>query len=265
VFKIIILLLALSNFLSYDYLTQTTTLPSRVLSAQAQETSENNIDLSGLWEGVNGSQVSITQTGSEVIAAYYPDAITNCEDYGIKNSETDFLFKGTLEGNQVVGKESTWCYTDSTNPDENGLFIDPFEATINDNGNELTLSHENRFTGEVLPESYIKISGPGGVEASPTNNQGSSTTYPSGNISDGTFLPPESTTYPSGNISDGTFLPPNESISVLQQNDLSQLLPVVGLAVAAIGGAIAYAKYRSSKKSKHKGGNVAVITRGGLE
>jgi len=69
VFKIIILLLALSNFLSYDYLTQTTTLPSRVLSAQAQETSENNIDLSGLWEGVNGSQVSITQTGSEVIAA----------------------------------------------------------------------------------------------------------------------------------------------------------------------------------------------------
>ena len=246
-FKIIILLLALSNFLSYDYLTQTTTLPSRVLSAQAQETSENNIDLSGLWEGVNGSQVSITQTGSEVIAAYYPDAITNCEDYGIKNSETDFLFKGTLEGNQVVGKESTWCYTDSTNPDENGLFIDPFEATINDNGNELTLSHENRFTGEVLPESYIKISGPGGVEASPTNNQGSSTTYPS------------------GNISDGTFLPPNESISVLQQNDLSQLLPVVGLAVAAIGGAIAYAKYRSSKKSKHKGGNVAVITRGGLE
>ena len=51
-------------------------------------------------------------------------------------------------------------------------------------------------------------------------------------------------------------------VSDLKQKDLSQLLPFIGLGAAAL--AVAYGIYRS-KKSKHKGGNVAVITRGGIE
>jgi len=51
-------------------------------------------------------------------------------------------------------------------------------------------------------------------------------------------------------------------VSDLKQNDLSRLLPFAGLGVGAL--AVAYGIYRS-KKSKHKGGNVAVITRGGIE
>lgn len=50
--------------------------------------------------------------------------------------------------------------------------------------------------------------------------------------------------------------------SDLKQNDLSRFLPFAGLAVGAI--AVAYGIHRS-KKSKHKGGNVTVITRGGIE
>ena len=50
----------------------------------------------------------------------------------------------------------------------------------------------------------------------------------------------------------------------LKQSNLSKLLPFAGLGVVVIGGAVAYGKYRS-KKSQHKGGNVAVITRGGIE
>ena len=53
-------------------------------------------------------------------------------------------------------------------------------------------------------------------------------------------------------------------VPVFKQNDLSQLLPLAGLGVAAIGGTVAYGKYRS-KKSQHKGDYVAVITRGGIE
>lgn len=51
-------------------------------------------------------------------------------------------------------------------------------------------------------------------------------------------------------------------VSDLKQNDLSRFLPFAGLAVGAI--AVAYGILRS-KKSKHKAGNVAVITRGGIE
>lgn len=51
---------------------------------------------------------------------------------------------------------------------------------------------------------------------------------------------------------------------VLKQSNLSELLPFAGLGLAAIGGIVAYGIHRS-KKSKHKGGNVAVITRGGIE
>jgi len=51
-------------------------------------------------------------------------------------------------------------------------------------------------------------------------------------------------------------------VSDLKQNDLSRLLTFAGLGVGAI--AVTYGIYRS-KKSKNKGGNVAVITRGGLE
>lgn len=51
-------------------------------------------------------------------------------------------------------------------------------------------------------------------------------------------------------------------VSDLKQNDLSRFLPFAGLVVGAI--AVAYGIHRS-KKSKHKAGNVAVITRGGIE
>jgi K319L-like, PKD domain len=55
-----------------------------------------------------------------------------------------------------------------------------------------------------------------------------------------------------------------DPLPFLKQNDISRLLPLVGLGVAAIVGATAYGKYKS-KKSQHKGGNVEVITRGGIE
>jgi K319L-like, PKD domain len=67
-----------------------------------------------------------------------------------------------------------------------------------------------------------------------------------------------------GNTFYSTLSKIKDPVSVLKQNDLSRLLPLVGLGVAAIGGATAYGKYRS-RKSQHKGSNVEVITRGGLE
>lgn len=51
---------------------------------------------------------------------------------------------------------------------------------------------------------------------------------------------------------------------VLKQSNLSELLPFAGLGLVAIGGIVAYGKYKS-KKSRRKGGNIAVITRGGIE
>jgi len=53
-------------------------------------------------------------------------------------------------------------------------------------------------------------------------------------------------------------------VPIFKQNDLSPLLPLAGIGVVAIAGIAAYGKYRS-KKSHHKGGNVTVITRGGIE
>jgi hypothetical protein len=59
-----------------------------------------------------------------------------------------------------------------------------------------------------------------------------------------------------------TFTKIKDLVSDLKQNDLSRFLPFAGLAVGA--GAVAYGIYKS-KKSKHKGSNVTVITRGGIE
>jgi K319-like protein len=59
-----------------------------------------------------------------------------------------------------------------------------------------------------------------------------------------------------------TFSKIKDLVSDLKQNELSRFLPFAGLAVGA--GALAYGINRS-KKSKHKGSNVAVITRGGIE
>ncbi|HEY7227096.1 MAG TPA: hypothetical protein VH481_03125 [Nitrososphaeraceae archaeon] len=55
-----------------------------------------------------------------------------------------------------------------------------------------------------------------------------------------------------------------ELVPVFKQNDLSPLLPLAGIGVVAIVGTAGYAKYRS-KRSQHKGDNVTVITRGGIE
>lgn len=247
-FKIIIILFAISAFLSYDSLIQTITLPSHLSSAQAQENSlENSIDLTGIWKRDDGSEVYITQTDSEVIARY-PE-ISPCE--GLEDSEHDLDFRGAIKVNQVIGEESTWCYYDSSNPDENGLFIDPFQATISDDGNELTLFSNNRFTEEAKkPISYSKISGLEGVETSPVDDQGSSTTDQLRRTVTSTLSLVK------------------EPLTSLQENDLPQLLLLAVLGIAAIGGTAAYAKHRSSKKlqqEEEQANVVVVITRGGIE
>jgi K319L-like, PKD domain len=86
-----------------------------------------------------------------------------------------------------------------------------------------------------------------------------------GNTFSSTLSQVQSTVDQLGNTFSSTLSKINDPVSVLKQNDLSRLLPLAGLGVAAIGGTVAYAKYRSKKKSQHKGGNVAVITRGGIE
>lgn len=53
-------------------------------------------------------------------------------------------------------------------------------------------------------------------------------------------------------------------VPFLNQKDLSPLLLLAGIGVVSIVGTAAYGKYRS-KKSQRKGGNVTVITRGGIE
>src|SRR5215212_11216048 len=129
--RIIILLFTLSAFLIYEHVVQTISLPSLSSSAQAQESSfENNIDLTGTWKRDDGQEIYITQTDSEVIAKY-PDT-GPCK--GLENSEHDLQFQGKIEGKQVKGEQSAWCYYDSPNPEENGLFFDRFEATISDDG-----------------------------------------------------------------------------------------------------------------------------------
>lgn len=68
-----------------------------------------------------------------------------------------------------------------------------------------------------------------------------------------------------GHTFDSTLSQISDPVSLLKQSDLLRLLPLVGLGIAVIGGTAAYAKHRSSKKSQHKGSNIAVITRGGIE
>ena len=84
-----------------------------------------------------------------------------------------------------------------------------------------------------------------------------------GSISDGTTLSEvRSTADKLGNTFYSTLSKTKDLVSDLQQNHLSRFLPFAGLAVGA--GALAYGIYRS-KKSKHNGTNVAVLTRGGIE
>lgn len=263
-FNIVVLLFVLSPFLSYDYSIPTMTVSSGLQPVQAQETSPDSFsNLTGIWERDDGAQVYITQTGSDVIGTYYPSPTTDCE--GFENSETDFLFKGTLEGNEVIGEESTWCYYGSSNPDENGLFIDPFRVTISDNGNTLTLFIVNRFTGEEMSEGYSKISMSEGEEPSPTDNQGPPGATQPGNTFNSTLSQAQSTVDQFGNTFTTTLSEAENSMSILQQNNLPTMILFAGLVVAAIGGTAAYAKSKSSKRSQHKGGNVAVITRGGIQ
>jgi hypothetical protein len=86
-----------------------------------------------------------------------------------------------------------------------------------------------------------------------------------GNTFSSTLSQVESTTVQLGNTFSSILSKINDPVSVLKQNDLSRLLPLAGLGVAAIVGMVAYAKHRSSKKSHLPGGNVAVITRGGID
>lgn len=268
-FNIVVLLFVLSPFLSYDYSIPTMTFSSGLLSVQAQESFENGLDITGLWQREeDGAEVYITQNGSEVMATFYPD-IGSCEGgrHDLNNYEDNFAFKGILEGNQVIGKESAaWCYTGSSNPDENGLYIDPFEVTINENGNNLILSIHNRFAEEeVLSQSFSKISGLETVEQPPTNVPGPSTTDPLSDTSNAILSQANSTIDQFSNTFTTTLSEAENPMSLLQQNNLPTMIVFAGLVVAAIGGAAAYAKSKSSKRSQHKGGNVAVITRGGIQ
>ena len=262
-FNIVVSLFVLSAFLSYGYSIPTMTVSSALQPVQAQETPESSFDITGLWQDANGTQIYVTQTGSDVIATYYPDAAAICEgDEG--SSETDFFFKGTIEGNQITGEESTWCYYDSPNPEENGLFVDPFEVTISDDGNEFTLFSTSRF-GVEQSLTYSKISIPEGVEGGPPSNQGSPGATQPGNTFNSTLSQAQSTVEQFGNTFTTTLSEAENPMSLLQQNNLPTMIVFAGLVVAAIGGAAAYAKSKSSKRSQHKGGNVAVITRGGIQ
>lgn len=267
--KVIILTFALTAIFSYNYSTQTISSSSGLLSVQAQESFENGLDLTGLWQREeDGAQVYITQNGSEVMATFYPD-IGSCEGgrHDMNNYEDNFAFNGILEGNQVIGKESAaWCYTGSSNPDQNGLYIDPFEVTINENGNNLILSIHNRFAEkEVLSQSFSKISGLETVEQPPTNVPRPSTTDPLSDTSNAILSQANSTIDQLSDTLTSTVSQANEPISALQRNDLPTLILFAGLIVAGIGGTVAYAKSKSSKRSQHKGVNVAVITRGGIQ
>ena len=213
-------------------------------SAQAQD----NFDLNGVWEREDKAQVNIEQAGSEVIAKF--DSPQDCPG-GVKDSSDPSLeFRGTIEGNQIFGEVSNWCYYGASNPDENGLYMEPFQITISDDGNQLTEYIVNRFTGEEVSASYIKISGPAGVESPPTNGQ------------------PSSTTDQILDTVTSTLSQAEESVTSLQENDLPLSLVLVGLVVAVIGGTAAYFKHRSSKKShqeEEEHANIEVITRGGID
>ena len=212
-------------------------------SVQAQD----NFDLNGVWERDDKAQVNIEQAGSEVIAKF--DSPTDCLGGLKEGSDPSLQFKGTIEGNQIVGKESAWCYYDSPYPDGNGLFLDPFQATISDDGNQMTLFSKNRFSGVEDSMIYSKISGPAGVESSPPNGQ------------------PSTATDQVLDTVTSTLSQAKESVTSLQENDLPGLLLLAGLGVAVIGGTAAYVKYRSSKKShqEEEHANIEVMTRGGID
>jgi hypothetical protein len=164
------------------------------------------------------------------------------------HSDPYLEFEGTIDGNQIIGEESSWCYSGSSNPDENGPFVEPFQSIISDDGNHLTLYIIDRFNGEENSIGYSRVL-PADVEASPANDQLSSTT----NQLLDTFT--------------STLSQVKEPLTSIQENDLPRLLLLAGLGVAAIGGTAAYVKHRASKKSQQKEGqvNIEVITRGGIE
>jgi len=56
------------------------------------------------------------------------------------------------------------------------MFIEPFQSTISNDGNQLTHSIINRYTKEEVYTNYIKILERVGEETSLTNGQPSSTT-----------------------------------------------------------------------------------------
>jgi hypothetical protein len=195
-----------------------------------------------VWERYDKAQINIEQTGSEVIAT----SDNECPGGG----SSDLEFAGTIDGNQIVGEESAWCYYGSSNPNENGLFFDPFQATISDDGNQLTLFSKDRFARVEQSMSYSKISGPTGVEPSPTEDQ------------------LDSTTDQLRDTLTSTLSQAKEPLTSLQENDLPIPLLLAGLGVAVIGGGTAaYIKHRSSKKSQQEEeqANIEVVTRGGID
>jgi hypothetical protein len=216
---------------------------SFLASAQAQDI----FDLNGVWEREDKVQVNIKQTGSDVIATGVDPG--DCPG-GMKDSSDPYLeFKGTIEGNQIFGEESNWCYSGSSKPDENGMFMEPFQSSISDDGNQLTESIIDRFTGEEVYTNYVKISEPAGIGTPPPNDQQSSITD---QLRDTFTL---------------TLSRVEKPLTSLQENDLPGPLLFAGLVAAVIGGTAAYVKHRSSKKShqEEEHANIEVMTRGGID
>jgi hypothetical protein len=130
------------------------------------------------------------------------------------------------------------------------MFIEPFQSTISNDGNQLTHSIINRYTKEEVYTNYIKILERVGEETSLTNGQ------------------PSSTTDQLRDTLTSTLSQVEDPLTSLQENNLPLPLLLAGLGVAVIGGGTAaYIKHRSSKKSQQEEqlANVEVVTRGGID
>jgi hypothetical protein len=216
-------------------------------SAQAQQNSlENDIDLTGIWKIEHGEQVYITQTGSQVISSFESGA--DCRTAGMPNVKTMLDFVTNIKGNQLIG-EINLCVKELNN-----VKLYPVQLTISDNSNKLTGTYQDE--AGYHPVSYLKMTTP-----SPSPPRLNS-------------LPPALVNFGRAYITnpntDKVLLPValgNFAWNYVKASNTDPVLLLAGLGavLAAIGGTVAYAKHRSSKKSQEHEANVVIITRGGIE